>query len=54
MNDIQQRPAAKADAPLRETPPRPGRRTGRRLLGAGTFLLLCAASSPCCTSPTRH
>ena len=23
--------------------PKPGRRTGRRLLGAGTFLLLCAA-----------
>ena len=59
MSDIQPRPAAKAGVPLRETPPdregerpeikrepfstQPGRRTGRRLLGAGTFLLLCAA-----------
>jgi RND family efflux transporter MFP subunit len=59
MNDIQPRPAAKTGVPLREAPPdregerpeikrepfstQPGRRTGRRLLGAGTFLLLCAA-----------
>ena len=59
MNDTQQRPAAKASVPLREAPAdregerpeskrepfstKPGRHTGRRLLGAGTFLLLCAA-----------